>query len=283
MLHKEATLTKEAGYFAFPFRFAEPKAIKRFVELPYGILQVEREQLPGGCREWYATHSFAALSDGRTTAYLATPYAPLLTFNDFFKGLWRGKLEGLNGSLFAYVFNNYWDTNYKASQGGEMVFGFTFNLRDEAFDPTTATHFGWESLAMMRAPSDPTNGPLQEATTLSQLPVPVAQSLLQVHPPGGTVVVGGITWEDKRLCIRLYNTGSMPVQTHLEFSRMDAKRSLANRPCRKTAGEITHLLEEFKGPCPCPRVDNTSVTMRGDASRFALYHSGIRYDISICR
>ncbi|MGQ9539844.1 MAG: polysaccharide lyase family protein [Armatimonadota bacterium] len=234
VLHKEATLTKEAGYFAFPFRFAEPKAIKGFVELPYGILQVEGEQLPGGCREWYATHSFAALSDGRTAAYLATPHAPLLTFNDFFKGLWRGKIEGLNGSLFAYVFNNYWDTNYKASQGGEMVFGFTLNLRDEAFDPTTATRFGWESLATMRAPSDTTNGPLQEATTLSHLPVPGAQSLLQVYPPDGAVVVGGITWEDERLYIRLYNTGTAHTPVQLEFSRWTPREAwrtdLVGRP-----------------------------------------------------
>lgn len=234
VLHKEATLTKEAGYFAFPFHFADPKAIRGFVELPYGILQVEGKQLPGGCREWYTTHSFAVLSDGRTTAYLASPHAPLLTFNDFFKGLWRGKLEGWNGSLFAYVFNNYWDTNYKASQGGEMVFGFTLNLRNESFDPTTATRFGWESLATMCAPHHPTNAQAQEGTIQVHLPTPVAQSLLQIHPSDGAVVVGGITWEDERLCIRLYNTDTAHTPVRLEFSRWTPKEAwrtdLAGRP-----------------------------------------------------
>ncbi|MGQ9879338.1 MAG: glycosyl hydrolase-related protein [Armatimonadota bacterium] len=86
----------------------------------------------------------------------------------------------------------------------------------------------------MRAPSDTTNGPLQEATTLSHLPVPGAQSLLQVYPPDGAVVVGGITWEDERLYIRLYNTGTAHTPVQLEFSRWTPREAwrtdLVGRP-----------------------------------------------------
>lgn len=237
ILHKEATLIKEAGYFAFPFRFTEVKGINGFVELPYGILQVEQEQLAGACREWYTTHSFAALSDGRSTAYLATPHAPLLTFNDFFKGLWRSKLGGLNGSVFAYAFNNYWDTNYKASQGGEMVFGFALRLGSGDFEPVTATRFGWESLATMRDPRNPTHRQLQGTTLLNHLPQPSTQSLLQIHSPGGVVVVGGMTWQDEHLYIRLYNTATVPAQARLEFSRWTPREALhvelAGRPLER--------------------------------------------------
>ncbi|GBC95981.1 hypothetical protein HRbin16_01781 [bacterium HR16] len=219
VLHKEATLAKEAGYFAFPFLFAAPKGIRGFVEQPYGILQVEAEQLPGGCREWYTTHSFAALSDGRYTAHLATPHAPLVTFNDFFKGLWRGKLEALNGSVFAYVFNNYWDTNYKASQGGDLVFGFSLNLLEGDFDPAVATHFGWERLAEMSDPRRPAYGQARQANIQTRLPAPPAQSLLQVSSPDGVVMVGGVTREDDRLLIRLYNTGRKHTRARLAFGR----------------------------------------------------------------
>lgn len=209
LLHKEATTAKEAGYFAFPFWFMEPQAVKGVVELPYGILRVEEEQVSGGCREWYATHSFVALSDGVVTAYLATPHAPLLTFNDFFQGLWRGRLEGLNGSLFAYAFNNYWDTNYKASQGGDLLFGFVLAFRAGGFDPVWATRFGWECLAEME---DPRRGREEEAKSEigvweAPLPEPSEGSLLRVVSPWNAVLVGGLSWDEERLLVRLYNPG----------------------------------------------------------------------------
>ncbi len=234
VLHKEETLTKEAGYFAFPFRFADEKAIRGYVELPYGVLQVETEQIPGGCREWYTTHSFAALSDGRSTALVATPHAPLLTFNDFFKGLWRGRLEGMNGSVFAYVFNNYWDTNYKASQGGDMVFGFAIRLSEKGFEPASATRFGWESLALMCDPRTPSPLQAQVATVQERLPDPPAQSFLQVHSPDGSVLVGGLTRSDDRLHVRLYNAGSRNVRAQVQFGRWIPREAwrtdLAGRP-----------------------------------------------------
>lgn len=181
--------------------------------------EVEAEQLPGGCREWYTTHSFVALSDGRCTALLATPHAPLVTFNDFFKGLWRGKLEALNGWVFAYVFNNYWDTNYKASQGGDLVFGFSLNLLEGDFDPAVATHFGWERLAEMSDPRRPAYGQARQANVQTRLPAPPAQSLLQVSSPEDVVMVGGVTWEDDRLLVRLYNTGRKHTRARLVCGR----------------------------------------------------------------
>lgn len=219
VIHKEATLAKEAGYFAFPFLLADPKGIKGYVELPYGVLRVEEEQLPGGCREWYTTHSFVAVSDGRFTAHVTTPHAPLITFNDFFKGQWRGRLDALNGSVFAYVFNNYWDTNYKASQGGELVLGFSLKLQEGSFDPAQATRWGWEHLSQMSDPRRPACAQAREGNVQAKLPSPPAQSLLRVDSPAESVVVGGITWQDGYLFIRLYNAREKQARAHLTFSR----------------------------------------------------------------
>jgi len=76
------------------------------------------------------------MSAGRRTAYLATPHAPLLTFNNLYRNGHSGTVRPLNGAVFAWVLSNYWDTNYKASQGGDMVFSFLLDLRAGAFDPT---------------------------------------------------------------------------------------------------------------------------------------------------
>jgi hypothetical protein len=208
VVRKAQTLAKEAGYFAFPFRFRRPAAVEAYTELPYGVLCVEKEQLPGGCREWYTTNSFAALSDGRATAYLAAPHSPLLTFGDIFRGQWRGKLGPFNGRLFAYVFNNYWDTNYKAAQGGELVFAFSLRLRAGAFDPVEATRFGWERLSSMPDPlkaAEETGEGGWFAGTVGA----AEGSLLRVD--GKQVVVGGLTRDRNFLHIRLYNPARQPA------------------------------------------------------------------------
>ncbi|MGC8669129.1 MAG: polysaccharide lyase family protein [Chthonomonadales bacterium] len=153
VIHKPMTLLKEAGYFAFPFRLQQPRKAADWVDLPYGVVQVEKEQLPGACREWYTANSFAAVSDGSVTAYLATPHAPLITVGDIFRGAWRAHISA-SGTLFSYVFNNYWHTNYKAGQGGDLVFSYALRLTGGAFDAARAVRFGWAALDTMEDPRE---------------------------------------------------------------------------------------------------------------------------------
>ena len=207
VVHKAPTLAKEAGYFAFPFRLAGSGACRAFVELPYGAMEVDHDQAPGGYRDWYATNSFAAVSDGQRTATLATPHSPMLTFNDILRDRLKQHAGPFNGAIFAYLFNNNWDTNYKAWQGGDMVFSCLLDLRAGAFDPAAATRFGWDALSTM---VDPARG---DAADLWAAPPAQAMSsasgdatttsLLQLS--GDTVVVGGVTRRGKLLQARLYN------------------------------------------------------------------------------
>jgi hypothetical protein len=207
VLHKAATLGKEAGCFAFPFRLTAPGAGRAFVELPYGTMEVERDQAPGGCRDWYATNSYAAVSDGRRSATLATPHAPMLTFNDIFRGRLQEHVGSINGSVFAYVFNNSWGTNYKASQGGDMVFSFALDLRPGAFDAAAATRFGWEALSTMPDPSRGAEAGLSPAASVPSTPsspsAAPAGRLLGLT--GDAVLVGGVTRCGALLQVRLYN------------------------------------------------------------------------------
>jgi alpha-mannosidase len=216
-LHKQPTYAKEAGYFAFPFQFQRPDKIRDYVELPYGIVEVDREQPPGACREWYSADNFAAAGDGQATAYLAAPHAPLLTVNDIWRGQWRGALGKLNGSLFSYAFNNYWHTNYKASQGGDMLFAYSVSLRLGGFDPAYATRFGRERMAAM---PDPRNGGQPGVwaqgtaeAEVTELKEPAEGSLLRVMEGGA--VVGGLTWSGDGLQVRLYNPSSKPTRAAL--------------------------------------------------------------------
>jgi hypothetical protein len=153
VVHKEATTSKEAAYFAFPFA-VDPSRSRAFVDVPMGVVEAEAGQIPGGCREWYACNTFASVTDGKRTATLLTPSAPLVTFGDIFRGQWRKKLD-LSGAIYAYVLNNYWHTNYRAQQGGSLTFSFALDLAEGSFDAEAAWRAGKAALSAMGDPSAP--------------------------------------------------------------------------------------------------------------------------------
>lgn len=213
VVHKKETLELEAGYFAFPFNLSRPA--RTFVELPYGIIEAEHEQLPGACRDWHSANGFVAASDGAHTAILSSREAPLLTIGDIFRGQWRKKLEGPMASIYSYAFNNYWDTNYRAGQGGHLVFTYSLQLVNGPFDPAAATRFGAESLAAACDPAA-TDSVTQTGTVealISRSPdLPAAVGL---RVAGDQVVVGRITRRNGALLVRLYNPGTKPARAQV--------------------------------------------------------------------
>ncbi|MBI4556801.1 MAG: hypothetical protein HY706_04395 [Candidatus Hydrogenedentes bacterium] len=211
VLDKAETTQKEAGYFAFPFWLDKPEAVKTFLDLPYGIVEADREQLPGACREWYSVNSFMAVTDDLNSAYVATREAPLFTVGVLNRGVWPGKLDNNRGLVFAYVFNNYWHTNYKASQGGRIPFTFSVKLREGAFDPVAATRFGNECLA---------SDSVQEILCNAVEPGKRARRAQDafVHLDDGPIVLAELSRDDQeRLLIRLYNPSITAASQRLEF------------------------------------------------------------------
>src|SRR6202165_346236 len=121
---KDGTLVKEALYVAFPFAFTKPTVE---IEVPLGRMTGERAQQPGSCRDWYCHTHWVWLHEGADGLLWSGPDTPLLTLNDLFRGAWRRSIVP-DGTLFAYAMNNYWHTNYAASQAGAATFRFRLSL-----------------------------------------------------------------------------------------------------------------------------------------------------------
>jgi alpha-mannosidase len=67
----------------------------------------------------------------------------LLVQGDVVTGNWPKELA-LNGSrIFSYVLNNYWNTNYKASQGGKISFRYSITSQS-VIKKEDAYRLGWE-------------------------------------------------------------------------------------------------------------------------------------------
>lgn len=152
-MEKTATYEKEAGYFAFPFSMTNPRF---YVEIPNGVLRPDKDMLDGGCMAWYCTQDFVAAADDTAAVVWTAVDSPLVTLSDInrevalppFPGLpplstagtkWPLPLD--KGHIYGYVLNNYWLTNYKASQGGHLQFRFSLtSMRN--YDAAVAARFG---------------------------------------------------------------------------------------------------------------------------------------------
>jgi hypothetical protein len=136
---KTATLDKEALYVAFPFALIKPTVE---VEVPLGRMTVEQDQQPGSGRDWYCHTHWVWLHAGAEGVLWSGPDTPLFTLNDICRGTARRRIDP-DGTLFAYVMNNYWASNFAARQGGELRCRFRLSLLGTGGDVAEPVRRGW--------------------------------------------------------------------------------------------------------------------------------------------
>lgn len=137
-IEKTAVYAKEAGYFAFPFAMNKPEF---HIDLPDGVVNPAKDMLPGGCMAWYCAQDYTAVKDDGAAVIWSAVDSPLITLCDINRDAFVSPLPITNGHLYAYAYNNYWFTNYKASQGGHLDYRFSITSA-KSFDPAAATRFG---------------------------------------------------------------------------------------------------------------------------------------------
>jgi hypothetical protein len=140
-LQKEDTRLPEAVYFAFPFKKERGKFV---FEIADGMMRPEVDQLPRSVRDWHTVQNWVELAGPDHTLVWSPVEAPLVQFGDINTGKWLKKLDILNPWLFSYAMNNYWMTNFKASQGGPATFRYALTSRAGGADAVQSNRFGWE-------------------------------------------------------------------------------------------------------------------------------------------
>jgi hypothetical protein len=139
--NKSEELNPESLYFMFPMRIDKPQAHFDSAGVPVAF---DKEQLPGVSRNWFTAGSFVAVEgtgpeQGCIT--LACPDAPLFQLGGFNYG--REQCEGskINQALvLAWPTNNYWNTNFRASQPGHLRFQYELEWTP-AYSPAGAARF----------------------------------------------------------------------------------------------------------------------------------------------
>lgn len=135
----------------FGFGFDIPQAQIR-MDIPWGIVNVEKDQWSMANRNWLTMQRWIDISNNSDGVTWCSPDAPLaesgsMTANQ--TGTWNGErrpwLKKLltNGTIYSWVMNNHWFTNFPLTQDGPVTFRYRI-LPHGAFDAAQANRFGLE-------------------------------------------------------------------------------------------------------------------------------------------
>ncbi len=146
-IDKIATPAKEGVHFAFAFNL--PGGTPR-MDIPWGVMVPEADQIPGANRNWLACQRWVDLSNDRDGVTWTCAEMPLIEFGDITANImgmgsspkqWLPHLLKPRTTLLSWALNNHWFTNFPDRQGGVILFHYAI-LPHGPYDPAVANRFG---------------------------------------------------------------------------------------------------------------------------------------------
>jgi len=208
LVDKIAVRTVEGVHFGFAFNVPNPVV---HINSPGAIGQPEIDQLPGACKNWFSVERWVDVANDQLGITWSTADAPLMELGGLTANLPRSQpnpnvyLKHISpaATLYSWVMNNHWHTNYRAEQSGPTWFRYSLHPH-AAYDAVAATHFGVESTV-----------PLIVATATGPAP---AGSRLQIEPASVIATAFKPSDDGQALIVRLYNPTDQPQTARLHWS-----------------------------------------------------------------
>ncbi|WP_044208522.1 glycoside hydrolase family 38 C-terminal domain-containing protein [Flammeovirga sp. OC4] len=123
-INKTNVYDPEGVHIAFPFNVNNGTVR---IDAPFGEYIPEKEQLQGSCKNYFTVQRYADVSNLDHGVTWVTPDAPMIELGEITTdALSYGWIQEVKPTqtIYAYLMNNYWETNYKASQEGWHSFRF---------------------------------------------------------------------------------------------------------------------------------------------------------------
>jgi hypothetical protein len=140
-IEKEAIISPEALYVAFPFSLNNAKLV---YEAQGGIVEPGVDQIPRTSSDWNVIQNFAAVKNENSQILLASNDIPLAQLGGLNVGEFKEIANPENTHIFSWVMNNYWVTNFKASQEGEHIWSYSMTSQNNSSN-TNSYKFGYEN------------------------------------------------------------------------------------------------------------------------------------------
>jgi alpha-mannosidase len=247
ILDKEETFDPEAVYFAFPFWVGEGRPVKEG-QSPSGAVPVNvrfeiadadmapgAEQLPGTTLDWHTVQHWVEFSGKDARVVWSPVEAPLVQFGDINTGKWLTKLDLKNAWVFSYAMNNYWMTNFKASQEGRVEFRYSLTslppgpaaggaVGAVGVEREVSSRFGWEvhtPLAVVWLPARNKGQFTARAESFVSIDQPdVIIQALWLDADGTPVArlreIAGVATDARISCAALLGAAAGPIPVHLK-------------------------------------------------------------------
>ena len=232
-VHKPSKTSPEAGYLAFPLKLSKPVFD---LDAVGGTFQPGLGQIDGTASDYHSIQRYVRVTENRPgglDVVVASRATPLAQIGDIHVGKYQQRLTPPGPVFYMWLFNNYWFTNFPASQGGELRFEFSITSRLRTKEAVSTAH---------RYAVD-TGTPMP----IAYLPAgrkgrcsPDQAGPLKISP--NNVMITGLTWarEGKGVILRLR-----------EFDGRAAKaRVVFGPPWNVRKAQKVDLLENSQGELP---------------------------------
>jgi hypothetical protein len=147
-LHKIGTAAKESAFFAFPFAIRQPDVS---YEITGGTALPSGPFVPGSARHMRAIRHWVAFKSTGGSIAWATREAPLVQLGNLFLPYapFPATLEREEeATVYSWILNNIWDTNFPSSQQGEIEFRYALASNSSSH----ATDLARETAASLTSP-----------------------------------------------------------------------------------------------------------------------------------
>lgn len=138
-IQKRRIFEPEGIYVAFPFRPPDGRIV---YETLGGVVAPAADIIPRAASDWQAAQAFAAVQWKASQVVVSSPEIPLFQFGDINTGKFQQQARIERAHLYSWVMNNYWTTNFCASQEGEFRWSYALTTSADA-SAGFATRFGW--------------------------------------------------------------------------------------------------------------------------------------------
>lgn len=128
-------------YVAFPFR-AEGGSL--VFDVPGGTVEAGKNQLPRSSAAWNTVQSFAAARNSEIQTVISTDEIPLFMMGEMLNDPYRVEHVHSGQQMYSWIMNNYWTTNFRASQEGELKWEYAITSSSDTTN-SFAAEFGSEN------------------------------------------------------------------------------------------------------------------------------------------
>lgn len=140
-------------YVAFPFQLPEGKLA---FDVQGGTVISGENQLEGTATDWNTVQNFVSVQNNDAQIIVGSSLIPLYQLGGINLGKFQYRKEYEKPHVYSWVMNNYWNTNFRASQEGEFRWSYYLTSSGDSSNKY-ATKFGWSSRIPLLARVMPTS------------------------------------------------------------------------------------------------------------------------------